>query len=191
MPEAADFEAMYQASADPFDVATRWYERRKEQVLLACLTQPEYRLAWDSACGTGHLARALGRRCGAVLATDASPTAVRLTAELTRSRPGVRCEVSSLPDVPPGADGADLVVAAEVLYYLEEGPREEALAMLARQHGELVAVHWRHHPHDARLSGAAVTDELEEALAPRWRRVVRHEDEDFVVGVWRERGVEQ
>lgn len=190
MRERADFEAMYEADPDPFGVATRWYERRKQQVLLACLTLPHYRQAWDCACGTGHLTQALGRRCDAVLASDASREAVRLTSQVTLVDSEIRCEVSSLPEAPSGSGEVDLTVVAEVLYYLDEDDRTRTLAMLAAQRGEIASVHWRHDPHDAHLSGAAVTDELDRALSSGWRRVVRHEDEDFVVGVWRERGGE-
>lgn len=189
MPEEADFEAMYAVRADPFDVATRWYERRKEAVLLACLTRSSYDLAWDCAAGTGHLALALGERCEQVLATDASVAAVGISAALTGSSAGVRCVVSALPSVPADARAADLTVSAEVLYYLEAADRAETLTALAHQRGELAAVHWRHHPHDAHLSGAEVTEELDAALAAGWDRVVRHEDQDFVLGVWRSRDV--
>lgn len=186
MTEASDFEALYRRDTDPFDVASSWYERRKEQVLAAILTRRHYALGWDSACGTGHLAQRLAGRCDQVLATDASPTAVDLTDVLTRDLAGVRCRVSALPEVPDDARGADLTVVGEVLYYLPDAARAASIDALGQQYGELVSVHWRHLPHDAHLSGAEVTDELDAALTGgAWTRVVRHEDTDFVLGVWR------
>lgn len=180
-----DFEAKYQADPDPFEVATSWYERRKESLLLASLTRESYASAWDCACGTGHLARALARRCKRVLATDAAPTAVRLTEKLTQDTPQVRCEISRLPERPDRVGDPELTVVAEVLYYLPDDQRREALDMLARQNGELATVHWRHHPDDAHLSGAAATDELDTALTTAgWTRTWRHDDTDFVMAGW-------
>ena len=47
---------------------------------------------------------------------------------------------------------------------------------------EVVSVHWRHHPHDAWLSGADVEAEVVEGLVGLgWRHRVRHDDRDFVV----------
>lgn len=180
-----DFETLYQHDADPFDVATSWYERRKEAVLLASLTQERYGSAWDSASGTGHLALALAGRCDRVLATDASPTAVRLTDALTRDAPRVRSIVSRLPERPVEAASAELTVVAEVLYYLPDDERARTRDMLREQSGELVSVHWRHHPDDAYLSGAAATDELDAHLtAGGWTPAWRHEDIDFAMAGW-------
>ncbi len=179
-----DFESRYQRHSDPFEVGTRWYERRKQQVLLASLGAERYRLAWDAACGTGHLAQALASRCDRVLATDAAPTAIELSRSLTHGHPGLDCAVSALPARPETARGADLTVAAEVLYYLPDDQRAETMSALADQLGELASVHWRHHPHDAHLSGAEVTEELDATLVDAgWVRAVRHEDRDFVLGV--------
>lgn len=185
--DADGFEALYAGDPDPFGVAGRWYERRKQAVLTASLAREHYDLVWDCATGTGRLALALLRdgRCARVLATDAAPTAVRLTRELLDGRDGATCAVSALPDVPGAALPADLVVVAEVLYYLPDEPRAAALAALAALSGELVTVHWRHHPHDAHLSGADVTLELDEALTSRgWTSTVRHDDVDFVLAGW-------
>jgi trans-aconitate methyltransferase len=186
MTELSDFEALYRRDNDPFGVASSWYECRKEQVLAASLTRSRYAFAWDSACGTGHLAHRLAGRCDRVLATDASSAAVGLTAALTEGLSHVECRVSALPEIPGAAREADLTVVAEVLYYLPDTARIASIEALARQRGELASVHWRHHPHDAHLSGADVTDELHRALtAGGWTRVVRHEDEDFVLAAWR------
>ncbi|MCW2756628.1 MAG: hypothetical protein JWO46_374 [Nocardioidaceae bacterium] len=184
MIDPEGFERLYRADPDPFRVATSWYERRKQAALVAALTQERYPLVWDCAAGTGLLALALltNERCERLLATDASPTAVRLTAQLLEDLPGAHSVESTLPSIPEAARAADLTIAAEVLYYLADGPRCEAMQALARQHGELVSVHWRHHPDDAHLSGVEVTAELDDTL--RWSgctRSVHQEDTDFVL----------
>jgi hypothetical protein len=49
----------------------------------------------------------------------------------------------------------------------------------------VVAVHWRHHPDDTYLSGAAATEELNRALARAgWQRQAWHDDRDFVAASW-------
>src|SRR3954451_21521507 len=180
-----DFEALYQQDADPFDVATSWYERRKQAVLLSSLTRERYTGAWDAACGTGHLAHALGERCDRVLATDASPTAVRLTADRTREFPRVRSLVSRVPVLPVEAAAVELTVVAEVLYYLSDDERARTRSMLRHQAGELVSVHWRHHPDEAYLSGAAATEELDADLTSAgWTAAWRHDEIDFAMAGW-------
>lgn len=185
MTDDPDFDALYRRESDPFAVSASWYERRKEDVLVASLTRSRYRLAWDCASGTGHLARRLADRCDRVLATDASPEAVTLTVSLTAGQPHIECAVSALPAVPDRGRGADLTIVAEVLYYLPSPARATSIDALAGQAGELVTVHWRHHPHDAHLSGAAVTEELAEVMkAQGWTSVARHDDLDFVLAAW-------
>jgi hypothetical protein len=182
--DETDFDALYRDNPDPFGVGNRWYEQRKQQVLLASLGQRRYRLAWDCASGTGHLSAALAERCDSVFSTDAAPTAVELTRDRCRGA-HVECEVSRLPTFPDAATRADLTVVPEVLYYLPDEPRAATVARLARQRGEVVVVTWRHHPDDAHISGAASVEELDVALVDAgWGRTVKHDDQDFVLAIW-------
>jgi ubiquinone/menaquinone biosynthesis C-methylase UbiE len=182
--DETDFDALYRGNPDPFGVEDRWYEQRKQQVVLASLGQRRYRLAWDCASGTGHLSAALATRCESVVATDAAPTAVELTRARCRDA-SVACEVSRLPAFPDSATGADLTVVPEVLYYLPDEARATTVARLARQRGELVVVTWRHHPDDAHVSGSASVEELDAALVDAgWVRAVRHDEQDFVLATW-------
>ncbi|WP_160145244.1 class I SAM-dependent methyltransferase [Phycicoccus sp. SLBN-51] len=182
-----DFDAMYAADPDPWNVRDSWYERRKEAVVLALLARERYAHAWDAASGTGHLALALSRRCERVTASDASERAVALTRDLL-SDASASVVVNALPEVPALEEAPDLVVLAEVLYYLPEADRIRALdavAAAARPSAELVVVHWRHHPDDAFLAGAAATEEADGVLRERgWERVVWHDDRHFVAASW-------
>lgn len=194
MPDRTDFDALYRCDPDPFRVRSRWYEQRKQAVLLASLARRRYDSGWDLASGTGHLSGELAQRCATLLATDGSERAVELTAELTAHQPNVRARTHRLPLPPPDGPRAeppqfDLVVAAEVVYYLSEPDRWETYRLVERvarrDRAEVVTVHWRHLPHDAFLSGAAVTDEMGTAMAQRgWRQAVRHDDVDFVLASW-------
>jgi hypothetical protein len=188
MVRPPDFEALYAADPDPWEVRDSWYERRKEAVVLALLSRESYERAWDAASGTGSLARALAGRCGHVTASDASPRAVALTGRLVSGLPNVTAVVSRLPEVPPLADAPDLVVLSEVLYYLPDEERArslDAVATAAASSAEVVVVHWRHHPDDAFLSGAAATEEADTRLrGGGWERHTWHDDPDFVAASW-------
>ena len=89
MFEVPDFDAIYRADPDPFEVRSSFYEARKLDLLLACLARPTYATAWDPACGVGELAARLASRCDLVLASDASLEAVRLTSARCADLPAV------------------------------------------------------------------------------------------------------
>jgi SAM-dependent methyltransferase len=191
MVNVPDFDTLYRADPDPWQVASSFYEQRKRAVLLASLTRATYASAWDPGCGTGELAAQLATRAEAVLATDTSAEAVRLTAarcaELPRVAAG-RIRQPGLPD--PGNRDFDLIVVAEFAYYLTASDRAEmwrTISTAASEDAEIVVIHWRHDPHDAHLSGLDVNAEAVRALTsePGWRPVVRHDDQDFVLDVLR------
>ena len=195
MPDAPDFEAMYAHNPDPFGVRDTWYERRKLQVLLSTLRREGYAAAWDPACGTGDLAAALASRCELVLASDASQQAVRIATALTQGQASVHVRHLRLPSRPTAKPAFDLVIVAEVLYYLSASDRAQTVHLLDTvtrnvPDAEVVAVHWRHHPHDAHLSGVDVTEELGAGLMDRsWSPAVRHDDTDFVIASWVRLGI--
>lgn len=187
MTDPTDFDALYRRDPDPFSVRTSWYERRKLALVLATLAQARYLRVWDPACGTGDLALALSARCGHVLASDLSARAVELSAELLAGAPNVLVAIHRLPAAPPDPP-YDLLAVTEVLYYLPDQDRLACYRMLAAASGagaELVTVHWRHLPHDAYLSGEAVTRELGDALTDLgWQPRSRTDDPDFVLASW-------
>jgi 2-polyprenyl-3-methyl-5-hydroxy-6-metoxy-1,4-benzoquinol methylase len=186
MIELPDFDALYREDPDPWQVRSSFYEQRKLGIVLACLQRPRYRSVWDPACGVGELAARLVTRSDRVLASDASAEAVRLTRQRAAGLGGLDVRELALPAVPPAPhSGFDLVVLSEFLYYLPAPDRAATLAALDTVTGadaEVVSVHWRHHPHDAWLSGADVESEVVEGLVGLgWRHRVRHDDRDFVV----------
>lgn len=190
-----DFERMYGADDDPFQIASSWYERRKIAIVLASLAEAHYRRVWDTACGTGHLTAELARRSGYLVATDAAPRACELTRHRLVGIGTTDTSVHTLPDVIP--DSAewpfDLVVLSEVLYYLSPADRQQVPLMLTNstdpEGAEVLAVNWRHHPEDAYISGAEAIRQLDRELPSLgWRPVVRHADEDFVLNTWRRLG---
>ncbi len=185
MSAPPDFESLYRSDPDPWRVETCWYEQRKIDVVLACLGQRRYALAWDPACGTGHLARRLAARADRVCAGDASATATELTRERCADLADVVVGEHTLPDPPPAdLDGSpDLIVLSEVFYYLDDVKRQQTLQMVDRHAAarcELVCVHWRHAPDDAWLSGAGAQTEVVTRLTQRgWSHTVHHRDAEF------------
>ncbi|GAB3307624.1 SAM-dependent methyltransferase [Epidermidibacterium keratini] len=183
-----DWDAVYAAAEDPFEVATSWYERRKMDVVLASLAQERYRLIWDCASGTGHLAARLAGR-GPVIASDAAQAAVELTAKQLETTDGQAVR-SPLPHVPELAADAELVVVSEVLYYLDRADRRAVADGIDQTTArEVIAVHWRHSPHDAHIAGDVANDEFGAHLHTYgWRTSLTHEDADFVLHGWK-RGI--
>ena len=186
---AERFAALYQdGDGDPWGTRTSWYERRKRDVVLACLPEQRYRHAAEPGCGTGELTRALAERCDAVTASDFTAAAVSATRDVTSGLTGVVVEQRALPD--PGAvpDGVDLVVCSEVLYYLDAADLDrvvERVAAAARPGADVVLVHWTGQaadaPHDAARTHRRFRDD------PRFDTVVEHVDAQFLLHVVRRR----
>src|SRR5262249_38508489 len=67
---------LHRHSADPWGVDSRWYERRKRDLLLSLLPQPWFEHALEVGCSTGALTESLAGRAEAVLGIDESPAAL-------------------------------------------------------------------------------------------------------------------
>lgn len=183
--ETPDFEAVYRADPDPWHVATSWYEQRKLAVALACLPRAAYRSAWEPGCGPGLGSAALAGRVESLVATDSSPTVVRLAERRCAEHPHVRFAVSQLPEMPL-AHQVELVFAAEFLYYIRELPAAlEALWSAVEPGGHLVFMHWAHRPDDAYRSGPEMHADIAiDAVDRDAVRVVTHADRDFLLDIY-------
>lgn len=188
----AHFDQLYQRDADPWQVHSRWYEQRKQAVLMACLPHRRYARAFETGCGTGALTGALAGRCEALLASDASDTAVRIARQHVATLAGtdhVRIEHQTLPrDWPVGL--FDLIVIAEWAYYLSP-PDLEALAVKCHAsltpEGCLVACHWRPDFSGRRLDTDTIHARLGHGprpAGPGWCRLVHHEEDEFLLNIW-------
>jgi LmbE family N-acetylglucosaminyl deacetylase/SAM-dependent methyltransferase len=181
---AAYFEDLYEQSPDPWGFDERFYERRKRAALLAALTRPRFRRAFEPGCATGLLTGELARRCDEVVAWDLATVAVEQAALRLAGTEHVTLRVAAIPDDWP--EGRfDLIVLSEVGYYCAD---LDALAMRIEDSldddGVLVACHWRHpapmHPHVAGTVHAAVGADR--------HLVVSHVEDDFLLQVWTRRG---
>ena len=74
-------EDLHAEHADPWGVETRWFERRKRELVLAMLPRANFDRSLEVGCSTGALAEALASRSQQVVAVDRSVTAVAAAAE--------------------------------------------------------------------------------------------------------------
>ncbi len=179
------FERIYADDADPWAFETSAYEQRKYDLTVAALPEPRYRSAFEPGCSLGVLSERLAARCDRLLATDIVPSVVERATCRLEAFPGTTAEVRAIPEQWP--DGPfDLVVLSEIAYYFDR-PTLEVIAgrVLATTEPDatVVAVHWRG-PTDYPLSG----DEAHAALRAGFGcpPVVHHDDEEFVLDVWRQ-----
>lgn len=186
------FEQLYCQDADPWLVRQRWYEERKRALLLASLPQRRYRHAYEPGCGNGELTVELARRCDRVLAADLSAEALRLARQRLLD---ATCDANvslaqhrlpqDWPRIAPDAEKFDLVVLSELAYYLspQELARvvEHSVASLAPG-GSIVLCHWRAPFAQRILSTVRAHAAFQDA--PGLHRVLRHEETDFLLGIW-------
>ncbi len=149
------FAQLFAASDDPWQFRTRWYERRKRQLILSCLPRQHYGRVFEPACANGELSAALA--CSALLCQDGDPTAVSLARARLHDIPHAVVEQGRLPTDWP-SELFDLIVLGEIGYYLSAGEWrqviEQTLASLAPG-GGVLACHWGCHP----SKGAYRTDD--------------------------------
>jgi trans-aconitate methyltransferase len=182
------FVNLYLAKDDPWDVATKWHDQRKYAVTMASLPRERYRRCYEPGCSIGLLTRMLAERCDEVLAVDCVESAVQQAAEVNRDLANVRVATAMLPaELPEGT--FDLVVIGDLLYYLSGDDLTALLDGLIQRlepGGDLAAVHFRDRQDGGNYDGFNVHQAL--AGRPELDRVVRHEDEWFVLDVFRVRG---
>jgi trans-aconitate methyltransferase len=180
-----DFDALYAGEADPWQVESSWYERRKRAVLLASLPKERYASVWEPGCGIGACTQALAERCDHVIASDSSLNAVRRTRERTAHLSNVDAVVSAVPEVPLRGP-VELLVVAEFLYYLADPAAAIETLWSATAPGTHVVVqHWAHDPDDAYVSGPEAHQLVGGYAASQCaRRLVTHQEDDFLLDVY-------
>ena len=112
------FEAVFSEAADPWQTWTRRDEVVKRDAILRACGRVRGRTL-ELACGNGSNTRALAERSLRLLALDGAPSAVALTRAAVPD-PHVDVRVARLPEDTP-REAFDLIVVAELLYYLRPG----------------------------------------------------------------------
>lgn len=183
------FEHLYQADPDPWQVASRWYERRKRDLLLASLPHEHYAHGFEPGCGNGEATQRLLQRCTRLCAVDFSEQALQLCRERVEPLDPERLELHALalpwrwPPVP--AQGFDLIVVSELAYYFDDAElahfNSRCLASL-RPGGHWAMCHWQHDAPDRRQS----TQALHAAVSAHTQlhRLLCHVEPDFQLDIW-------
>ncbi len=179
----ADFEARYRADPDPWSYTTSPYERAKYAATLDACGPGPFADALELGASIGVFSALLAPRCRSLVTIDAAPTAVDAARRRLDGRAAVTVVLGTLPAAIPDAR-FDLVVASEILYYLEPGDLSATLATLRERTlpgARLVAVHWRPPGPERPFSAGEVHARLN---AERWLAAVTsaHTD-DYLLDV--------
>ncbi|MFZ0041717.1 MAG: SAM-dependent methyltransferase [Solirubrobacteraceae bacterium] len=141
----SDFEARYRADPDPWSYTSSGYERDKYAATLAACGTPPFTSALELGSSIGVFSVLLAPHCLSLVTVDGSETAVSAARKRLAGFDHVQPIVGEIPEAIPRRF-YDLVVASEILYYLEPAVLTATLAVLQgcmRPGARLVAVHWR------------------------------------------------
>ena len=179
-----EFDALFEASDDPWHFRERWYEARKRALTVACLPHARYASAYEPGCANGELSAALAPRCDRLLVTDGAAAAVALAARRLAAHAHAEVVQAWTPADWPD-QRFDLIVVSELAYYLDGVALDRLIEKLGRSlqpKGVLVACHWRRTIEGCALSGDALHARLADGLAlPLLSSLV---EADFRLDVW-------
>jgi SAM-dependent methyltransferase len=179
------FDKLYADKSDPWNFTESWYEQRKYAITLASLPKQRYRAGFEAGCSIGEMTRTLAQRCDELVAVDCSARAVDKARKAVGDLGHVRVDHAVLPADLPDLK-FDLIVASEILYFFTAEDLTELLdGLLARLEpgGDLVATHWRVREGRHGYDGFNVHEALQRR--PELASLVQHDDENFVLNVFR------
>ncbi|MES2946375.1 MAG: SAM-dependent methyltransferase [Pseudomonadota bacterium] len=182
--EPAYFDAMFRKSDDPWKFQTRWYERRKRALTLACLPADRYTNGFEPACANGELSARLAARCDRLLVSDGIDRAVALSRQRLKGHANVEVRKAWMPQDWP-KDKFDLIVLSEFLFYLKPEVVEQ-IAMKAQATlmpgGVILACHWRRPIEHCLITGDDAHDALNRFIElPNQCRLV---EPDLRLDIW-------
>ncbi len=141
----AEFDRRFHDNPDPWAFETSAYEQRKRAATVEACGDLHGCRVLELGAANGVLAADLAPSASELVAVEAVPEAARLAAERLARWPQASVTQGLIPaDVPGGP--YDVVVASEILYYLDHAAYERALVELPgwlAAGGRVVAVHWR------------------------------------------------
>ena len=178
------FQAMFAESDDPWHFKTRWYEKRKRDLTLACLPAERYVHGFEPGCANGELSAALASRSDRLLVSDGIGSAVVLAKHRLKDFQHVEVRKAWLPNDWPCTE-FDLIVLSEFLFYAKRAVVEQIA--LKAQHslaegGVILACHWRHPIEGCELKGDQVHEALQQHIRlPNQCHVI---EPDLILDVW-------
>lgn len=165
--DAASFERLYRAQADPWDYETSAYEADKYRRCLGLLPHESYGRGLEVGCSIGVMSALIARRCDTLLGLDLAPTAIARAQG--RGIQNATFKVGAVPQDWPGGQW-NLIVLSEVLYYLTppalEATIDLAACSLAPRGTCLVAGYLG--PTETELTAPEVETRLLDRLRDRW-----------------------
>ncbi len=179
-----ELDELHGALEDPWGVDSRWYERRKRELLLAALPRPRFRRALEVGCSTGALTEALAGRADHVLAVDRSRAALAAAQRRLGDRPDVALDHLDVPAEWPSSGRFDLVVVSEVGYFLSPAALDGLVERIAHSldpDGVVVLCHWRHPIEGWLLDADEVHRRFEGDQVPPLQAVYRDRDVEIRV----------
>ena len=180
----AYFDAMFAKSNDPWKFQTRWYERRKRELTLACLPRERFVYGFEPGCANGELSAELATRCDQFLASDGVDKAVSLARLRLQDYANVEVRKAWVPEEWPD-EKFDLIVLSEFLFYLSPQTVQD-IAQMAQKTllpgGVILACHWRHPVSQCVLTGEQVHQLLNDCIKlPKQCQVL---EPDLMLEVW-------
>ena len=193
----AAFDSAYRESDDPWASASPCYRYQslKYEKLVALLPRKRFENALDLGCGLGLLSQRLTSRADHVLGMDISPVAIGHACRRARAFDKLTFEQGDILNLSSSLDGKfDLVVAADVLYYLSPLD-EDLLHSVARRIARLLtpggtcllANHFFFHADpDSRLS-RKIHHAFE--VSPHFAMISEHRKAFFLATLFSKRGL--
>lgn len=187
----AYFDALYSNDPDPWKFETSDYEAGKYAATLAALPRQTYRHALEVGCSIGVLTQDLAARCNRLLAIDVAEAALASARTRTQHLPHVQFACRTFPgdiaqDTP--ADGFDLIMLSEMLYYLD-APALMRAARTTRQiaapGADVLLVHWLGPTPDYPLTGDSAAEAFIDALRPAAAVMLQSRARDYRIDLLR------
>lgn len=179
--DADGFEARFQQDIDPWNYANSPFEAYKRGILLRAVGTRHFGRGLELACAIGETTRFLAPRCLRLLALDSSETALREAKRRIGSLRSVAFSRALLPvDMPKGP--FDIIVASEILYYLEPNDLRSLLARIEHATapgGRVVVLHHVRNFDDAAIPPSTAQGWAGRLLRRSMKLVFRHDDARF------------
>jgi 2-polyprenyl-3-methyl-5-hydroxy-6-metoxy-1,4-benzoquinol methylase len=177
------FADKFAQDADPWNTWNAPDEVLKRRAILHALPSRISGRMWELGAGNGSNSRALATRSLRLDATEATKEGTELVAQAVADSAGARAVQLIVPAPPPSAS-YDVIVIAELLYYLDA----RAMAILARQvaarlrpGGSVVLAHHRITFYDFAQHADGIQERFLAATGLKWKRRVVRQTRRWVV----------